>query len=120
MKNYDGTMIMPANYAVVTNEEMTYLDGGVYVTRRWWGSTTTFTKYDCQKIMRYYEYASYYTTAIGIPGTLGLAKIVGSPVAITIGFALASAMVAVRKGANKNGVNVVDNQFTRSLSVRVR
>lgn len=34
MKNYDGTMIMPANYAVVTNEEMTYLDGGVYISKR--------------------------------------------------------------------------------------
>jgi len=27
---YDGTMVMPKNYAVVTEDEMTYVDGGVY------------------------------------------------------------------------------------------
>ena len=26
---YDGTMVMPKNYAVVTEDEMTYVDGGV-------------------------------------------------------------------------------------------
>ena len=25
---YDGTMVMPKNYAVVTEDEMTYVDGG--------------------------------------------------------------------------------------------
>ena len=26
---YDGTMVMPKNYAVVTEDEMTYVDGGM-------------------------------------------------------------------------------------------
>ncbi|MBP8689680.1 hypothetical protein KBH77_05010 [Patescibacteria group bacterium] len=25
---YDGTMVMPKNFAVVTEDEMTYVDGG--------------------------------------------------------------------------------------------
>ena len=29
---YDGTMVMPNNYAVVTEDEMTYVDGGVYTS----------------------------------------------------------------------------------------
>ena len=29
---YDGTMVMPKNYAVVTEDEMTYVDGGYYRT----------------------------------------------------------------------------------------
>ncbi len=28
---YDGTMVMPKNYAVVTEDEMTYVDGGAYI-----------------------------------------------------------------------------------------
>lgn len=27
---YDGTLVMPANYAVVSEDEMTYVDGGFY------------------------------------------------------------------------------------------
>ena len=26
---YDGTMVMPKNFAVVTEDEMTYVDGGI-------------------------------------------------------------------------------------------
>jgi len=29
---YDGTMVMPKNFAVVTEDEMTYVDGGYYRT----------------------------------------------------------------------------------------
>jgi hypothetical protein len=29
---YDGTMVMPKNFAVVTEDEMTYVDGGWYKT----------------------------------------------------------------------------------------
>lgn len=29
---YDGTLVMPANYAVVSEDEMTYVDGGEYKT----------------------------------------------------------------------------------------
>ena len=29
---YDGILVMPNNYAVVTEEEMTYVDGGYYMS----------------------------------------------------------------------------------------
>lgn len=34
---YDGTLVMPKNYAVVSEEEMTYVDGGWAVETHWWG-----------------------------------------------------------------------------------
>lgn len=30
---YDGALVMPSNFAVVEEEEMTYLDGGVFVSK---------------------------------------------------------------------------------------
>ena len=35
--NYNGTLVMPANYAVVDNDEMMYVDGGWCVDHHWWG-----------------------------------------------------------------------------------
>ncbi len=32
---YNGTLVMPANYAVVNEEEMTYVDGGWRIKRGW-------------------------------------------------------------------------------------
>lgn len=31
---YDGALVMPSSYAVMDEEEMTYLDGGIYFTNR--------------------------------------------------------------------------------------
>ena len=36
-KNYSETLIMPANYTNVTENEMTYVDGGVKINYHWWG-----------------------------------------------------------------------------------
>jgi len=40
---YDGTMVMPKNYAVVTEDEMTYVDGGYEKEYHLWGIYYTFT-----------------------------------------------------------------------------
>lgn len=34
---HDETIIMPKNYTTLTEEEMTYLDGGVRFEAKWWG-----------------------------------------------------------------------------------
>jgi len=34
---YDGALVMPNNYAVVNEEEMTYVNGGWCIETHWWG-----------------------------------------------------------------------------------
>ena len=34
---YDGTLVMPSSYAIMNEEEMTYLEGGWCLERQWWG-----------------------------------------------------------------------------------
>ena len=34
---YDGKLVMPANCAVISEEEMTYVDGGWAIEPHWWG-----------------------------------------------------------------------------------
>ena len=41
--NYNGTLVMPANYAVVDNDEMMYVDGGWCFERCWWGANLYLT-----------------------------------------------------------------------------
>jgi uncharacterized membrane protein len=37
MNTYNNELVMPKNYAVVNEEEMTYVDGGWCIERNWWG-----------------------------------------------------------------------------------
>jgi len=34
---YDGTLVLPSSYAVMDEEEMTYVEGGVSTNVYWWG-----------------------------------------------------------------------------------
>ena len=45
---YDGALVMPKNYAVVDEEEMTYVDGGVSAKVRWYGVDIHYTSRDLQ------------------------------------------------------------------------
>ena len=45
---YDGALVMPKNYAVVNEEEMTYVDGGISAKVRWYGADIHFTSRDLQ------------------------------------------------------------------------
>lgn len=42
--NYNGKLVMPANYAVVDDDEMMYVDGGWCIENHWWGCNVYFTK----------------------------------------------------------------------------
>ena len=37
MNTYNNELVMPKNYAVVNEEEMTYVDGGASISTKWWG-----------------------------------------------------------------------------------
>ena len=45
---YDGALVMPSNYAVMNEDEMTYVDGGVSARIRWWGIQITLTGRDAE------------------------------------------------------------------------
>ncbi len=47
---YNGTLVMPANYAVVNEEEMTYVDGGWCIENQWWGYNIYLTHKERQAI----------------------------------------------------------------------
>ena len=69
---YDGTLVMPANYAVVSEDEMTYVDGGFYMTHE-----------DCQIFvmalgLTVSSNAPAIATAISAMGGTGLATLAGS------------------------------------------
>ena len=34
---YDGVLVMPREFAVMDEEEMTYVEGGISSKRKWWG-----------------------------------------------------------------------------------
>lgn len=53
---YDGTLVMPANYAVVSEDEMTYVDGGAQV----YLNSNHLNKDYCLEI------ASSYTSSTGL------------------------------------------------------
>ena len=40
---YNGELVMPKNYAVVSEEEMTYVDGGWCIDTHWWGYNVYLT-----------------------------------------------------------------------------
>jgi len=59
-KYNDGTLIMPNNYTILNNEEMTYTDGGLSFQPKWWG---------------YYLYLTNNETKLVCTGWKGIAKL---------------------------------------------
>ena len=45
---YGGALVMPSNYAVMSEDEMTYVDGGLKASVKWWGITIKFSKRDAE------------------------------------------------------------------------
>ncbi|MBQ2451183.1 MAG: hypothetical protein II273_06385 [Lachnospiraceae bacterium] len=45
---YDGALVMPSSYAVMEQEEMTYVEGGVSASVKWYGLALDFTSRDLQ------------------------------------------------------------------------
>ena len=45
---YDGALVMPNNYAIVDEEEMTYVDGGASIKPRWYGFDIYLSSDECE------------------------------------------------------------------------
>ena len=44
---YNEALVMPKNYAIVNEDEMTYVDGGWCIERHWWGHNIYLTHIEC-------------------------------------------------------------------------
>ena len=62
--NYNGTLVMPANYAVVDNDEMMYVDGGWCIERCWWGANVYLTHSETSNLINWGTIPSH----IKVPG----------------------------------------------------
>lgn len=48
---YDGALVMPSSYAVMDEEEMTYVEGGVSAKCKWWGVQITFSGREAEGLL---------------------------------------------------------------------
>jgi len=69
---YDGALVMPNNYAVVDEEEMTYVDGGYYM------DNATCQEFVFALGLTAFSNVAAISVAIEAVGTAGLATIAGS------------------------------------------
>ena len=91
---YNGTLVMPANYAVVNEEEMTYVEGGGF--------------FDAVK-----EFAS----GIGLTIT-SLSLLSGASATTVAGTAVTTALVATPGGLMVLGICVVGGVATGIMTVK--
>ena len=70
----ENIMTMPANYAVLNSDEMTYVDGCVSASVKWWGVAIRFTARDLEGIaiaLGTGSAASWLAAELGAPTVIG-------------------------------------------------
>lgn len=111
---YDGTLVMPRNYVKVTNDEMTYVEGG---TVRRYGSTVVFTlnRYQCADAAAILAGASVLAfTVAGVTGLLG-------HIELAIALTIAGGIIGIGSAymwycSNKNGFRLYYNTISRQIT----
>ena len=64
---YDGALVMPSSYAVMDEEEMMYVEGGMKASAKWWGIRITLNSTETNYVSMGLNTATYiYSTALGI------------------------------------------------------
>lgn len=76
----DGALAMPSNYALMSEEEMTYTEGGYYTKWYWWGKYEYFTHNERKLMVDALALAGVATTA----ASLGVASVTIGAVATII------------------------------------
>lgn len=70
----NGALVMPQNYAIIDESEMTYVEGGYYVKTYWWGNYQYFSHSERQTLVTVLAGASLATTCANlgiVAATLG-------------------------------------------------
>ena len=99
---YDGALVLPSSYAVMNEEEMTYMEGGISVSKYSSGKLfdtfrVHFTAAECSKIALAYGVISGVASIIGaLTGPIG--AIAGGVTAGACGIAAAVWSYAASKG----------------------
>jgi hypothetical protein len=107
MKINNNELVMPNNYAVVNEEEMTYVDGGWSISTKWYGFVVTLTDHEAEVVGN----ASNAAAAATVFG--------GHPVVKAISGALwlFSADIALKNSLYHNGVTVTIKVILNNVSV---
>ena len=103
---YDGALVMPSNYVVMNEEEMTYVEGGDKVV---YHSIISFTRY-CDTKQSAYAVAKALencTDVFGVVGTIG--GVIYTPIGLAWLGNIYCCRIAreVRNVANSNGCRIV-------------
>lgn len=70
---YDGALVMPSSYAIMNEEEMTYIEGG--------GTTFSLSKSKCAQLATYIYLGGFgVTTSIALAAISGELKAAGSAI----------------------------------------
>lgn len=122
---YDGALGMPKNFAVVDEEEMTYVDGGIYKSADYYFSTGYLERNWCEELGGYFWglYACGITcsTAAGMYiGSIapGLGTVVGGIVGALVG-CFASDIFADWAKTFDNAAYEASKKRTKSCRVNV-
>ena len=111
---YNEALVMPKNYAIVNEDEMTYVDGGWCIERHWWGHNIYLTHSECQALISDCTAVSYSLKLIFTKGTwlasLALSAVKymlkfsddGNGVRIRFTFAVYTGMFSLSRSEEKN------------------
>jgi hypothetical protein len=68
MKINNNELVMPNNYSVVNEEEMTYVDGGWSLSPEWFGFSVTLTEHEADVIGQASNYAAAVAATCALSG----------------------------------------------------
>lgn len=93
---YDGALVMPSNYTVMSEDEMTYVDGGLKASVKWWGIKIKFSGRDAEGLG--------WALAAGSAGTWLAAELSSPTVVGGVSFGVIAASLAFAAAA-VGGIN---------------
>ena len=75
---YDGTLVMPSSYAVMDEEEMTYVEGGWCIENKLWGYNIYLTHKERQCLTAGQAIAGLASVGVGTAALAAFATIVAN------------------------------------------
>ncbi len=110
---YDGALVMPSNYAVMSEDEMMYVDGGVKASVKLWGVQIKFTGRDAEGLalaLAAGSGATWLAAELGAPTVVGGIGIGAIAAMLTTAAAAVGGINWLKKGKGFN-YNILWNGF---------
>ena len=109
---YDGALVMPNNYAVVNEEEMTYVEGGFSISSKWYGFRVTLSDHEAEVISNASNFAAAAALMCGFSGQ-------AVPAAVSAACWLFSAEISLVNSFRHKGVTINITTLTGTPTVVV-